>query len=459
MLTLYNSFTRQKEVFTPIHPGKVGIYVCGMTVYDYCHIGHGRVLVAFDVITRYLRFCNYEVNYVRNITDIDDKIIQRANEQGETLTALTNRLIAAMGEDEAALHVLPPTAEPRATEAIERMIDMIKILIDKGFAYVGTTGDVYYNVEHFSDYGKLAHKELESLQAGARVAIVDAKNNPLDFVLWKMAKPNEPGWGSPWGVGRPGWHIECSAMSTTALGNHFDIHGGGFDLKFPHHENEIAQSEAATGEKFVNYWLHVGFVQVNKEKMSKSLGNFFLLREVFARYHPEVVRYFMVLSHYRSPVNYSEESLNTAAEALERLYLALRGMPVVVAPEDSTYEQTFKAAMDDDFNTPEALAVLFELTRQINRLRSENPDEAAMCAAILRRLATVLGFLQEDPESYLQSTTSIDEALRVKIEKLVDERVTARKNKDWARADEVRAELTALGVSLEDTAEGTLWRL
>jgi len=459
MLTLYNSLTRQKEVFTPIHPGKVGIYVCGMTVYDYCHIGHGRVLVAFDVITRYLRFCNYEVNYVRNITDIDDKIIQRANEQGETLTALTNRFIAAMGEDEAALQVLPPTAEPRATEAILQMIDMISILIDKGFAYVGTTGDVYYNVEQFADYGKLAHKELESLQAGARVAIVDAKNNPLDFVLWKMAKPNEPGWESPWGVGRPGWHIECSAMATTCLGNHFDIHGGGFDLKFPHHENEIAQSEAATGEKFVNYWLHVGFVQVNKEKMSKSLGNFFTLREVFARYHPEVVRYFMVLSHYRSPVNYSEESLNTAAEALERLYLALRGMPVVVASEDSTYEQTFKAAMDDDFNTPEALAVLFELTRQINRLRSENPDEAAMCAAILRRLATVLGFLQEDPESYLQSTTSIDEALRIKIEKLVDERVTARKNKDWARADEVRAELTALGVSLEDTADGTLWRL
>lgn len=459
MLTIYNSFTKTKEAFKPLEAGKVKLYVCGITVYDYCHIGHGRSFVAFDVISRYLRYRGYEVTYVRNITDIDDKIIARAEENNEPYGELTARFIAAMHDDFELLGMLPVDAEPRATDYMPQMIEMVQRLIDKGFAYVADNGDVYYRVKAFSDYGCLAHRDLESLQAGARVAITEAKEDPLDFVLWKMAKPHEPSWDSPWGLGRPGWHLECSAMSNDCLGNHFDIHGGGFDLKFPHHENEIAQSEAANGQKFVNYWIHVGFVQVNKEKMSKSLGNFFTIREVTEKYHPEVLRYFMISSHYRSPINYSQESLNIARGGLERFYGALRDLPQGDCISDSEHEQRFVAAMDDDFNTPEALAVLFELTHEINRHRQNNIKLAADYGALLKQLGGVLGILTLEPEAFLQSTPDIADELTEKIEGLIVQRNQARQEKDWAEADQVREQLNALGVELEDTPDGTKWRI
>lgn len=467
MLQIFNSLTRQKEPFQSIEPGKVRMYVCGMTVYDYCHVGHARVMVVFDVVARWLRASGYTVNYVRNITDIDDKIIQRARENGEDFNALTARFIEAMHEDLAALDILPPTHEPRATAAMADMIAMIQTLIVKGFAYVGASGDVYYAVNRFQRYGQLANKKLEDLRAGARIEVEEAKNDPLDFVLWKMAKPDEPGWDSPWGKGRPGWHIECSAMSTRCLGEHFDIHGGGMDLKFPHHENEIAQSEAASGRRYVNVWMHNGFVQVNEEKMSKSLGNFFTVREVLRHYPAEVVRLFILSSHYRGPLNYADENLDHAKTSLTRLYLALRGLPVLQAPVEESWHGRFAQAMDDDFNTPEAMAVLFDLAREINRLRKEDPEAAVHAAASLRYLGGLLGLLQTDVEAYLQGGVAVGEGVSVtlpagyateRIEFLVAKRASARKSKNWAEADRIRAELQAVGIVLEDTPRGTIWR-
>ena len=378
MLKIYNTLTRSKQDFIPKQPGKVGMYVCGMTVYDFCHIGHARVMVVFDTVARYFRHAGYQLTYVRNVTDIDDKIIQRARDNQEDYNTLTERFIVAMHEDERALSVLPPDLEPRATQSINDIIQMIETLITKNFAYVGGNGDVFYAVSNFPGYGKLSGKNIEDLQAGERVEVDTAKRDPLDFVLWKMAKPGEPYWDSPWGQGRPGWHIECSAMSTCCLGNHFDIHGGGMDLQFPHHENEIAQSEGATGEPFVNYWMHNGFVRVNEEKMSKSLGNFFTVREVLKQYRPEIIRFFILSSHYRSPLNYSDEQLDDAGVALTRLYNALRGIEITDAPVNPEYLQRFEQAMDDDFNTPVALAVLFDLAREINKAQDKSPLAASL---------------------------------------------------------------------------------
>ena len=464
MLQIFNSLTRQKEEFQSIEPGKVRMYVCGMTVYDHCHVGHARVMVVFDIVLRWLRAKGYEVVYVRNITDIDDKIIRRAQENGEDFRTLTERFIQAMHKDLAALDILPPTQEPRATEAIADIIALIQTLLDKGYAYVGTGGDVYYAVSRFATYGQLANKKLDDLRAGERVAVEDAKTDPLDFVLWKAAKPGEPSWQSPWGAGRPGWHIECSAMSTHCLGEHFDIHGGGMDLKFPHHENEIAQSEAASGQRYVNVWMHNGFVQVNKEKMAKSLGNFFTVREVLQRYQPEVVRLFILSSHYRGPLDYSDDNLDQAKAALTRLYTALRGLPVVNAPVDASWQTRFAQAMDDDFNTPEALAALFELARDINRLRGEDETAAARLGVSLRQLGELLGLLQADPEEFLKERHAINIHLHVagptpeQIEALIAERIAARKAKNWAEADRIRAQLQEAGIVLEDTAKGTIWR-
>lgn len=456
MLQIYNTLTQRKENFKPLQPGKVGLYVCGMTVYDYCHIGHARVLVAFDMVTRYLRSRGFEVNYVCNVTDIDDKIIKRAQENNEPYTALTERMIHAMHEDIQKLGVLPPTTEPCATHYIPEMVALIQALLHKGYAYVAADGDVCYAVNKFESYGELAHQNLDKLRIGARVAAGDTKRDPLDFVLWKLAKPSEPAWESPWGAGRPGWHIECSAMSMKCLGEHFDLHGGGFDLTFPHHQNEIAQSEGATGKKFVNTWMHVGFVQINKEKMSKSLGNFFTLREVLNQYSPEVIRYFLLASHYRSPVNYSTENLESAHAALERFYTALRGLPLTDKIEGEIYEQRFNEVMDDDFNTPEALAVLFDLVREINTVREQDINYASRLAAQLRHLGGILGLIQQDPEIFLKGGTKVDEAQ--KIESLITARDQARKNKQWGESDRIRDELLSMGIILEDTARGTHWR-
>jgi cysteinyl-tRNA synthetase len=467
MLQIYNTLTRRKDLFTPISPGKVSLYVCGMTVYDYCHLGHARVMVAFDVVARYLRHLGYAVTYVRNVTDIDDKIIQRANENGESIAALTERFIDAMHEDERALGVLPPDIEPRATQSIDDIIAMIETLVGKGMAYVGGSGDVFYAVADFPNYGALSGKQIADLRAGERVDVDGAKRDPLDFVLWKMAKPGEPFWESPWGQGRPGWHIECSAMSTRCLGHHFDIHGGGMDLQFPHHENEIAQSEGATGQTFVNVWMHNGFVRVNEEKMSKSLGNFFTVREILNRYQPEVVRFFILNSHYRSPLNYCDENLDEALAALTRLYTALRGLNM---PSDAgtlskaahlqNLQARFQAAMNDDFNTAEAIAVLFEGAREVNRLKTDQPDLASAAAIQLRVMAGVLGLLQSEPEAFLKAGSGvagnvIDEAA---IESLIQQRLDARSNKNWAEADRIRDLLSDQGIVLEDTAGKTTWR-
>jgi cysteinyl-tRNA synthetase len=454
MLKIYNTLTRSKQEFTPKHPGKVGMYVCGMTVYDYCHIGHARVMVVFDTVARYLRHAGYQLTYVRNITDIDDKIIQRAHDNGEDFTALTERFVEAMHEDERALSVLPPDIEPRATQSIADIVNMISTLIERDFAYVGGNGDVFYAVNRFNGYGKLSGKNIDDLQAGERVDVDTAKRDPLDFVLWKMAKPGEPYWDSPWGQGRPGWHIECSAMSTCCLGNHFDIHGGGMDLQFPHHENEIAQSEGATGEPFVNYWMHNGFVRVNEEKMSKSLGNFFTVREVLKQYRPEVIRFFVLSSHYRSPLNYSDEQLDDAGAALTRLYTALRGVDIADVAIDADYRLRFEQAMDDDFNTPVALAVLFDLARELNKA-----EDKTLLAATLKQLAAILGLLQDDPDSFLKGGVGAEGLSETEIEQLIDARKTAKANKDWSQADGIRDRLKAQGVVLEDVAGGnTIWR-
>ncbi len=456
MLKIYNTLTREKSEFKPLQPGKVSMYVCGMTVYDYCHLGHGRVFVAFDVIVRYLQAKGYEVNYIRNITDIDDKIIRRAQEANEDWQQLVQRFTDAMDEDFAALGIGKPNLEPKATEHIDQIIAMVQTLIDKGMAYAADNGDVYYVVEKFADYGQLSGKVLDELRSGARVEVDEAKQNPLDFVLWKAAKPGEPAWDSPWGKGRPGWHIECSAMSTCCLGNTFDIHGGGPDLKFPHHENEIAQSEAATGEKYANVWMHAGALRINDEKMSKSLGNFFTIRDVLADFPAEVVRYFLLASHYRSPINYSLESLKEAGASLERFYHSLRGLTLPQAPE-SEFSSRFYAAMDDDFNTPEALAVLFDMVREINRNKAAQPDQAAQIAAEMKALGDVLGLLQQDPEAFFQQQTSDVDPQQV--ENLIAQRNAARKQRDFAKADEIRDQLQAMSVVLEDSREGTKWRV
>ena len=458
MLRIYNTLTRTKEEFRPIEPGHVRMYVCGMTVYDYCHLGHARVLVAFDVVARYLRSLGYRMTYVRNVTDIDDKIIARANENGEDFSALTRRFTGYMHEDCRALGVLDPDMEPRATQYIEPIVSMVERLIEDGAAYCGANGDVYYDVSTFPAYGTLSDRRIEDLRSGARVEIDEAKDDPLDFVLWKSSKPGEPSWDSPWGPGRPGWHIECSAMSTVCLGDHFDIHGGGMDLQFPHHENEIAQSEAATGGKFVNVWMHNGFVRIDDEKMSKSLGNFFTVRAVLERYPAEAVRFFMLSSHYRSPLNYSEDHLRQADSAVRRLYTALRGLGGLSSDPDEYWRVRFRAAMDDDFNTPEALSVLFDLAREINRTRESDAERAHTLAGTLRVLGAVLGLLDAEPEAYLRGESVGDGPSGGEIEAMIAKRAEARARKDWAEADRWRDSLAAAGIVLEDGAEGTTWR-
>ena len=458
MLRIYNTLTRAKEEFRPIEPEHVRMYVCGMTVYDYCHLGHARVLVAFDVVARYLRSLGYRVTYVRNITDIDDKIIARANENGEDYRALTQRFIEYMHEDCRALGVLAPDAEPRATHYIDSIVSMVARLLGKGAAYQGANGDVYYAVNSFSTYGALSDRRIEDLRSGARVEVDEAKNDPLDFVLWKASKPGEPSWESPWGPGRPGWHIECSAMSTSCLGDHFDIHGGGMDLQFPHHENEIAQSEAATGSKFVNVWMHNGFVRIEDEKMSKSLGNFFTLRSVLEHYPAEAVRCFMLSSHYRSPLNYSEDHLRQAAASVRRLYTALRGLDATQDPPVEAWCARFRAAMDDDFNTPEAVSVLFDLAHEINRERERDPARARSLAGALRHLGGVLGLLGAEPDAWLQGSSSGAGTDDAEIEAIIAMRTEARDRRDWAEADRLRDQLTAAGIVLEDGAAGTVWR-
>lgn len=472
MLKIYNTLAREKQTFTPIVAGKVSMYVCGMTVYDYCHLGHARVMVVFDMVSRWLRASGLEVTYIRNITDIDDKIIKRANENNETIAQLTQRFIDAMDEDSAKLGVLRPDIEPRATSFVGGMLNMIAVLIEKGFAYAAANGDVYYSVNSFEGYGKLSGKSLEDLRAGERVEVDTFKKDPMDFVLWKAAKPNEPSWESPWGKGRPGWHIECSAMSAHYFGAHFDIHGGGQDLQFPHHENEIAQSEAFNGEaahshdgkpcQMVNYWMHNGFVRVDDEKMSKSLGNFFTIRTVLEKYDAEVVRFFILRAHYRSPLNYSDQHLDDAKLALTRLYTALRGHDIADSVIDWQHPQAarFKDAMNDDFNTPEAMAVLFDLANEVNKTKS------AETAWLLKSLSGVLGLLQRNSDDFLQgevngslnapSTTVAGETLN--IDALITQRIEAKKAKNFADADAIRKQLADAGIVLEDTPQGTTWR-
>ena len=465
---LYNSEQRKKVEFVPRVEGHIDMYVCGMTVYDYCHIGHARVMVAFDYIIRFLRSQGWSVKYVRNITDIDDKIIKRANENGESITQLTDRFIQAMNEDAENLGCLHPDEAPRATDYIDQMQSMIGNLVEKGTAYPSANGDVYFQVEKFAKYGRLSGRKLEDMQAGAseRVDVEVEKKHPFDFVLWKHAKENEPAWASPWGKGRPGWHIECSAMSTCCLGNHFDIHGGGSDLMFPHHENEIAQSEASTGEQYVNYWMHVGFINVDGEKMSKSLGNFFTIRDVMDKFHPEVIRYFIVSSHYRSPVNFSDVALKEAKTALSRFYHSFKAYQQVygdtqVGTLDETLLERFNSAMRDDFNTAEAIAVLFEVNKELNRaVKEQQAEQAAIYYATLRHLTNILGLVQHNVEEFLKSDIG-QEALALseeQIEDLIQQRQDAKKAKEFAKADKIRQSLLDQGVVLEDTRQGTIWR-
>lgn len=463
MLKIFNSLAREKQDFVPLEPGKVRMYVCGMTVYDYCHVGHARVLVVFDMVQRWLRASGFDVTYVRNITDIDDKIIKRAQENNETIGELTNRFISFMNEDAAALGVEKPEHEPRATEYVPQMLNLIGQLESNGLAYLAGDGDVNFSVRKFPGYGKLSGKSLDDLRAGERVDVDQAKQDPLDFVLWKHAKEGEPSWASPWGNGRPGWHIECSAMSSDLLGKQFDIHGGGQDLQFPHHENEIAQSEGAHNCQFVNYWMHNGFVRVDDEKMSKSLGNFFTIREVLKKYDAEVVRFFILRAHYRSPLNYSDTHLDDARQALARLYTALKAVPadagILAVDWDEAHALRFRQAMNDDFNTPEACAVLFDLATEVNRGKSPR------LAGQLRALAALLGLLGRDPQDFLQAAPAGADAADVggdysaeRIAELIGERTAAKKNRNFAEADRIRAELLAAGIVLEDSAQGTTWR-
>ena len=486
MLHVYNTLTRRKEPFRPIVPGRVGMYVCGMTVYDYCHLGHARMLLVFDVVARYLRHHGYQMTYVRNITDIDDKIIARARENGEPFEAVTGRFIAAMHEDCEALGILPPDREPRATEYVDGMLDLIADLENKGYAYLADGGDVCFRVDRFPEYGKLSGNRVEALRAGARIEVDETKASAADFVLWKAAKPEEPSWPSPWGPGRPGWHIECSAMAMANLGEEFDIHGGGADLVFPHHECEIAQSEASTGRCFARVWMHNAFVRIDGDKMSKSLGNFFTIRDILARHSGEVVRYYLLTSHYRSPLNHSPGRLDEAEQSLRRLYGALRGLPGT--PDDekegsgeavASLEDRFHEAMDDDFNTPEALAALHELATQVNRCRVGEPGKAAAAAAALRRAGTVLGLLGADPDAVFQEAPvrmaaggvagisgdpsashppASVELPPAEIERRIAARAAARRAKDFGEADRIREELAAARVMLEDGPDGTTWR-
>lgn len=458
MLQLHNTLSNSKVLFTPIDEGKIRLYVCGMTVYDYCHIGHARVMVSFDVITRYLRHAGYQVEYVRNITDVDDKIIKRAAENGESCEQLTQRFIDAMHEDELALNVLPPDQEPRATGHIQAIRDMVQTLIEKQYAYAASNGDVYYRVEKFDGYGKLTNRKLEDMRAGARVDINDVKENPFDFVLWKAAKKDEVSWPSPWGEGRPGWHIECSAMTKCCLGNHFDIHGGGPDLPFPHHENEIAQSEAANGETFVNYWLHAGAVRVNKEKMSKSLGNFFTIREVLAKFPAEIVRYLLTASHYRSQIDYAEDALVEAQRALDRLYTAMDQLELQDVSLEGPYLDRFNSAMDDDFNTREAISVLFEMAREVNRLKRDTDPQAAVLASQMRGLGNILGLLELDPQAYLKGEAGEGDLADANVDALVVQRQQAKLDRNFALSDQIRDQLKVAGIVLEDSKEGTVWK-
>ncbi len=459
MLQIYDSLSQLKKEFVPIVPGKVSLYVCGMTVYDHCHVGHSRAWVCFDVIARYLRELDYDVTYVRNITDIDDKIIRRANENGATALDWANRFIASMHEDMQALRINDVDHEPRATEYVPEMIELIESLIAKDHAYVAGNGDVCFRVRSFEAYGKLAKRDLEKMRSGARVEVDAGKEDPLDFVLWKLAKPGEPHWSSPWGEGRPGWHIECSVMSTGLLGQPFDIHGGGMDLKFPHHENEIAQSEAGCQHEFANIWMHIGLLQVNDEKMSKSLGNFSTVKEELEQYPYEVLRYLMISAHYRSPVNYTSDSMQSAWQSLNRLYTALRGLDVSGAKLDKSHPLwlRFEQAMSDDFNTPEALAVLFECAHAINRAREQGQEqEALILAKQLKAMAELLGLLQLPAEQFLQGRVADDEVAT--IEGLIAQREQARIDKDWAKADQLRDQLLAMSVVIEDGSVGTTWR-
>ncbi|MCL2525059.1 MAG: cysteine--tRNA ligase [Betaproteobacteria bacterium] len=454
MLKIHNSLKREKQLFVPIEANKVRMYVCGMTVYDYCHLGHARVMVVFDMVYRWLKAAGYDVTYVRNITDIDDKIIRRAAENGETIQQLTQRFIACMHEDADALGVLRPDHEPRATDHVAPMLDLIGKLEEKGLAYQDSDGDVNYAVRKFPGYGKLSGKSLDDLRAGERVEIDSAKQDPLDFVLWKRAKAGEPAWPSPWGEGRPGWHIECSAMSSQLLGQHFDIHGGGQDLQFPHHENEIAQSEGAHGCTFVNYWMHNGFVRVDDEKMSKSLGNFFTIREVLQRYDAEVVRFFILRAHYRSPLNYSDAHLDDAKRGLDSLYFALRDVPPssVTIDWQNPYAARFAAALNEDFDSPGAIAMLFDLASEANRQKNSE------LSGLLKALAGVIGLLEREPSAYLQgggASGGLDEAA---IERLIADRATAKKARDFAEADRIRDHLKAAGIALDDSPTGTTWR-
>ena len=473
-LVVYDSLTARKQPLQPLVAGKLGMYVCGMTVYDYCHIGHARVMVAFDMVVRWLSQLGYEVNYVRNITDIDDKIIARAIENNEDIGTLTQRFTKAMHDDAATLGCLSPDAEPRATDHIDEMQQMIATLIEGDYAYAADNGDVYYAVDSFADYGKLSKRKLNEMQAGSRVEVENIKRNPFDFVLWKAAKAGEPQWTSPWGQGRPGWHIECSAMSTKCLGNTFDIHGGGHDLQFPHHENEIAQSEAATGCEYANNWMHVGFINVDGEKMSKSLGNFFTIREVTNKYHPETVRFFLLSSHYRSQVNFSDSALNEAHNSLSRLYNALRiaeqqknqalemDNELINQAYQSAAGQAFIAAMNDDFNSSAAISVLFSLASEVNKAaKAQDTDKAWQLAQQLRALSKSLNILQQPPKQFLQAVIGeksenglSDDA----IDALIAERGDAKANKDYARADEIRLQLKEAGIELEDSSAGTTWR-
>ena len=473
-LVVYDSLTARKQPLQPLVAGKLGMYVCGMTVYDYCHIGHARVMVAFDMVVRWLSQLGYDVNYVRNITDIDDKIIARAIENNEDIGTLTQRFTKAMHDDAATLGCLSPDAEPRATDHIDEMQQMIATLIEGDYAYAADNGDVYYAVDSFADYGKLSKRKLNEMQAGSRVEVENIKRNPFDFVLWKAAKAGEPQWTSPWGQGRPGWHIECSAMSTKCLGNTFDIHGGGHDLQFPHHENEIAQSEAATGCEYANNWMHVGFINVDGEKMSKSLGNFFTIREVTNKYHPETVRFFLLSSHYRSQVNFSDSALDEAHNSLSRLYNALKiaeqhqsqaleaDQELINQAYQSAAGQDFIAAMNDDFNSSAAISVLFSLASEVNKAaKAQDTDKAWQLAQQLRALSKSLNILQQPPKQFLQAVIGeksenglSDDA----IDALIAERGAAKANKDYARADEIRMQLKEAGIELEDSSAGTTWR-